>query len=86
MSDPTPPHDLNTRAGQEVARIGERLAAQVELDEEQERAVTAALISALMAGVRLGAAEVAAQNIEQGVDVRLHLDVQNEDIGPEDIV
>lgn len=76
---------LNERGAEIVARINDRLQQQVELDAEQQRAVVAALIEALIGGVRLGAAEVSAQAIEHGCDVRLDLVITNEELQPDDI-
>ena len=53
------------------------------IPEDQWNAVHAAIINATMAGVRVGAAELAAHAIEQGVDV--HLDFDAEPVTPEDL-
>lgn len=62
---------LSERAGQEVGALLTRLSDQVELTDEQRQAVTGVLAEAVIAGIRLGAAEVAAKAIAEGADARL---------------
>lgn len=57
--------------------LAERLLEDLDLehDDEAALAVSRALTVAFMRGVRIGAAEIAAQTIEAGVNVRFELEL-----------
>jgi hypothetical protein len=71
--------DVSDKAVIELGPIAARLREQVDLDDEQWQFVVRALTQALMAGVRIGGAEVAAQAIESGLPVTLNMDVTTTD-------
>ena len=72
------PGDVSDKAVIELGPIAARLRDAVDLDEEQWALVAKALTQALMAGVRIGGAEVAAQAIESGLPITLNMDVTTE--------
>jgi ABC-type dipeptide/oligopeptide/nickel transport system permease component len=69
------PGDVSDKAVIELAPIAARLREQIDLDDESWDRVVRALTQALMAGVRIGGAEVVAQAIESGLPVTLNLEV-----------
>ena len=76
---PDRPGDISDKAVIELGPIAARLREQIDVDEESWDLVVRALTHALMAGVRIGAAEVAAQAIESGLPVTLNLQVDRVD-------
>jgi hypothetical protein len=68
--------DVSAKAIIELGPIAGRLREELDLDGHSWDLVVKALTHALMAGVRIGGAEVAAQAIESGLDVRLNLQVE----------
>lgn len=79
--EPERPGDVSAKAIIELGPIVGRLREELDLDARSWDLVVKALTRALMAGVRIGGAEVAAQAIESGLDVRLNLRVQTSDAG-----
>jgi hypothetical protein len=75
------PGDVSDKARIELAPIAARLREQLDLDEREWDLVGRALAHALMAGVRIGGAEVAAQAIESGLPVTLNMHVGTVDDG-----
>jgi len=73
------PGDVSDKAAIELRPIVARLREEIDIDEETWRLVARALTQALMAGVRIGGAEVAAQAIERGMPVTLNMDVRTSD-------
>jgi hypothetical protein len=73
------PGDVSDKAIIELGPIVARLREEIDVDEETWRHVVGALTKALMAGVRIGGAEVAAQAIERGMPVTLNMDVKAAD-------
>ena len=73
------PGDVSDKAVIELGPIAARLREAVDLDDEQWALVAKALTQALMAGVRIGGAEVAAQAIESGLPITLNMDVKTSD-------
>ena len=73
------PGDVSDKAVIELGPIAARLRDAVDLDDEQWALVAKALTQALMAGVRIGGAEVAAQAIESGLPITLNMDVTTSD-------
>lgn len=69
------PGDVSDKAAIELGPIAARLREQLDVDDESWDRVVRALTHALMAGVRIGGAEVAAQAIESGLPVTLNLEV-----------
>jgi hypothetical protein len=69
--------DLNEPARQRLVPILQRLVDELDLDDEGIQLASVALTDALIAGVRLGAAEVAAQALEGGLDLSLHLQARD---------
>jgi ABC-type dipeptide/oligopeptide/nickel transport system permease component len=69
------PGDVSDKAVIELGPIAARLREQIDLDDESWDRVVRALTQALMAGVRIGGAEVVAQAIESGLPVTLNLEV-----------
>ncbi|MEA2217409.1 MAG: hypothetical protein QOJ35_35 [Solirubrobacteraceae bacterium] len=67
--------DVSDKAVIELGPIAARLREQIDVDDHSWELVVRALTHALMAGVRIGGAEVAAQAIESGLPVRLNLEV-----------
>ncbi|HEX4344704.1 MAG TPA: hypothetical protein VHZ31_04005 [Solirubrobacteraceae bacterium] len=82
-SEPDRPGNVSDKAIIELGPIAARLRAEIELDERSWGRVVKALTHALMAGVRIGGAEVAAQAIESGLPVQLHMRVETADSGDE---
>jgi hypothetical protein len=74
--EPARPGDVSGKAIIELGPIAGRLREELDLDGRSWDLVVKALTQALMAGVRIGGAEVAAQAIESGLDVRLNLQVE----------
>lgn len=70
------PGDVSDKATIELRPIAARLRAEIDVDDETWQAVVRALTKALMAGVRIGGAEVAAQAIESGLPVTLNMRVE----------
>jgi hypothetical protein len=79
MSREARPGDVSDKAIIELGPIAARLREQVDVDEEHWQLVLKALTQALMAGVRIGGAEVAAQAIESGLPVTLNMNVTTTD-------
>ena len=77
------PGDVSDKAVIELGPIAARLREEIDVDEEAWAHVDKALTQALMAGVRIGGAEVAAQAIESGLPITLNMDVKTSD-GDED--
>ncbi len=69
------PGDVSDKAIIELGPIATRLREEVELDDRSWDLVVKALTRALMAGVRIGGAEVAAQAIESGLPITLNMEV-----------
>jgi hypothetical protein len=69
------PGDVSAKARIELAPIAARLREEIDVDDRGWDLVTRALAQALMAGVRIGGAEVAAQAIESGLPVVLNMQV-----------
>jgi hypothetical protein len=76
--------DLTPRVSEIVARALREIRAEVDLDDDEARAVVAGLIRVVGQGVRLGAAEVSAHAIEHGIDLELNLDIAD-DVTSDDI-
>jgi hypothetical protein len=68
--------DVSDKAVIELRPIAARLREQTEIDDRSWDLVVRALTQALMAGVRIGGAEVAAQAIESGLPVTLNMQVE----------
>ena len=73
------PGDVSDKAAIELRPIVTRLREEIDVDEETWQLVGRALTQALIAGVRIGGAEVAAQAIERGMPVTLNMDVRSSD-------
>jgi hypothetical protein len=73
------PGDVSGKAVIELGPIAARLRAEIDIDDERWQLVVRALTQALMAGVRIGGAEVAAQAIESGMPVTLNMQVEPAD-------
>ena len=73
--EPHRPGDVSDKAIIELGPIAARLREEVELDDHSWDLVVKALTRALMAGVRIGGAEVAAQAIESGLPITLNMEV-----------
>jgi len=71
------PGDVSDKAIIELGPIAARLREEVVIDDASWDRVVRALTQALMAGVRIGGAEVAAQAIESGLPVTLNMHVQS---------
>jgi len=69
------PGDVSDKARIELTPIAARLREQIDVDAEGWDHVASALAQAMMAGVRIGGAEVAAQAIEKGLPVVLNIEV-----------
>ncbi len=70
------PGDVSDKAIIELGPIAARLREEIHVDDETWVLVVRALTKALMAGVRIGGAEVAAQAIESGLPVTLNMRVE----------
>ena len=81
MSHEPRPGDVTDKARIELAPIAARLREQLDVDERDWDLVARALAHALIAGVRIGGAEVAAQAIESGLPVTLNMDLAGGDPG-----
>jgi hypothetical protein len=68
--------DVSGKAIIELGPIAGGLRDELDLDARSWDLVVRALTRALMAGVRIGGAEVAAQAIESGLDVRLNMQIE----------
>lgn len=77
--DPGRPGDVSDKAIIELGPIATRLREEVDLDDHNWDLVVKALTRALMAGVRIGGAEVAAQAIESGMPITLNMEVDPEE-------
>jgi hypothetical protein len=75
-ADEDRPGNVSDKAIIELSPIAARLREEIELDDRGWDRVVKALTHALMAGVRIGGAEVAAQAIESGLPVQLHMRVE----------
>ncbi|MDX6680605.1 MAG: hypothetical protein QOG94_644 [Solirubrobacteraceae bacterium] len=75
------PGDVSDKARIELAPIAARLREQIDVDAREWELVARALGHALMAGVRIGGAEVAAQAIESGLPITLNMHVEPADHG-----
>ena len=73
------PGDVSDKAIIELGPIAGRLRSEIDVDERCWELVVKALTQALMAGVRIGGAEVAAQAIESGLAVTLNMQVETTD-------
>lgn len=82
-ADPSRPGDVSDKAIIELRPIAIGLRTQLDLDDHSWKLVAKALTQALMAGVRIGGAEVAAQAIESGLPVTLNMQVQGTRPGDE---
>lgn len=81
-SDRVPrPGDVSDKAIIELRPIAAALREELDVDERSWDLVVKALTRALMAGVRIGGAEVAAQAIESGLPVTLNMHVEPADAG-----
>jgi hypothetical protein len=69
------PGDVSDKARIELAPIAGRLREEIDVDDRAWDLVSRALAQALIAGVRIGGAEVAAQAIENGLPVVLNMQV-----------
>ncbi len=67
--------DVSEQAIAELGAIASGLREQIDVDDAAWDAIVRALTHALMAGVRIGGVEVAAQAIESGLPVQLNLEV-----------
>lgn len=70
------PGDVSDKAVIELGPIAARLRTEIDVDDDRWQLVVRALTQALMAGVRIGGAEVAAQAIESGLPVTLNMHVE----------
>jgi hypothetical protein len=75
------PGDVSDKVRIELAPIAASLRADIVLDEHGWDLVVRALAHAMMVGVRIGGAEVAAQAIEKGLPVVLNMQVDASDPG-----
>ncbi len=73
------PGDVSDKARIELAPIAQRLRDEIDVDRETWEQVARALGQALMAGVRIGGAEVAAQAIESGLPIKFNMVVDSID-------
>jgi len=73
--DPGRTGDVSDKAIIELGPIAARLRAEVDVGDRDWDRIVKALTQALMAGVRIGGAEVAAQAIERGLPITLNLQV-----------
>lgn len=73
------PGDVSDKAAIELRPIAARLRERIDVDEETWAHIFKALTQSLMAGVRIGGAEVAAQAIERGLPVTFNMDVKTSD-------
>lgn len=80
-SDRDRPGNVSDKAIIELSPIAARLREEIEVDARSWEQIVKALTHALMAGVRIGGAEVAAQAIESGLPVELHMRVETTDAG-----
>jgi hypothetical protein len=71
--------DVSDKAVIELGPIAARLREEIGVEEREWQLVVRALTQALMAGVRIGGAEVAAQAIESGMPVTLNMHVETAD-------
>jgi len=76
---PDRPGDVSSRARDELSPIAAALREEIDLDGHDWELVARALAQAMIAGVRIGGAEVAAQAIEQGLPVVLNMHVERID-------
>jgi hypothetical protein len=71
------PGDISERVLDEGLRWSREVLERIVCDDETERIVRAGIVSALLAGVRIGVAEAVAQAIEQGFNPQLNLGIPN---------
>ena len=76
------PGDVSDKAIIELGPIAARLREEIDVEDHDWERVVKALTRALMAGVRIGGAEIAAQAIERGMPVTLNMQVKT--TGPDD--
>jgi len=67
--------DVSDKARIELGPIARTLREELDVDDREWDLIVHALAQALMAGVRIGGAEVAAQAIESGMPVTLKMQV-----------
>ena len=77
MSREARPGDVSDKAIIELGPIAARLREEIAVDDETWTVIVRALTKSLMAGVRIGGAEVAAQAIESGLPVTLNMQVDS---------
>ncbi len=68
--------DVSDKVVIELGPIAARLREEIDVDDETWALVMRSLTKALMAGVRIGGAEVAAQAIESGLPVTFNMQVE----------
>jgi hypothetical protein len=71
--------DISDKARIELGPIARKLREELDVDDGEWDLIVHALAQALMAGVRIGGAEVAAQAIESGMPVTLKMHVDSGD-------
>ncbi len=79
MSQPSRTGDVSDKARIELGPIARQLREQLDVDDREWDLIVRALAHALMAGVRIGGAEVAAQAIESGMPVTLKMQIDGRD-------
>ena len=71
--------DVSDKARIELGPIARKLREELDVDDRECDLIVRALAQALMAGVRIGGAEVAAQAIESGMPLTLQMHVDSSD-------
>ena len=71
--------DVSDKARIELGPIARKLREELDVDDGEWDLIVHALAQALMAGVRIGGAEVAAQAIESGLPLTLQMHVDSSD-------
>jgi hypothetical protein len=79
VSVPRRQGDVSDKARIELGPIARKLREELDVDDDDWDLIVRALAQALMAGVRIGGAEVAAQAIESGMPVTLKMHVDSSD-------
>jgi hypothetical protein len=79
VSRPRRQGDVSDKARIELGPIARGLREELDVDDREWDLIVHALAQALMAGVRIGGAEVAAQAIESGMPVTLKMHVEGGD-------